>query len=154
MITLKNPQEAAQFIKDLISPQELEMLAKRLRVAKLLLRGVKYQTIRKTLKVGNSTLARISTWLSVSGEGFRLVHNRTKDRNISRIKSQKEKVVDYFSWQSIKRRYPQYFWPELLLKEIVKSANQREKERLRKILQTLQKSNIKSKLYKQLNRLL
>jgi hypothetical protein len=44
-----------------------------------------------------------------------------------------------------------YFWPELLLKQIVKSANKREREKLLKVVGALKE---KTKLSKELKKIL
>ena len=74
--SIKDSKEAAQFLKDLLSPQEAEMLAKRMKIADLLLKGWKYKQIGEQLKVGEGTIARISEWLKFTGDGYRLIVKR------------------------------------------------------------------------------
>ena len=62
-----------------------------------------------------------------------------------------EKSFNPLLWRNIKKRYPIYFWPQLLLEEIVRSAKEGEKERLRVILG---KMDQKRGLFKRLDRLL
>lgn len=141
---LSTVEEVAQFLKDLLSESEVLMLARRLQIAELLTEGRTYEQIRKELKVGWNTIAKVQTWLSLYGEGYRLVINRTKPkRNIVDIGNK--------SFRQLKYKYPAYFWPQLLLEEIVKTANRREKQRLLKVVQNLQD---KTSIAKQLNRLL
>ena len=78
LTSIKKKEEAAQFLADLLSPQELEMLAKRLEIAKLLIDGDTYATICGKLKVSHNTIARVNAWLTLSGSGFRLVIERTR----------------------------------------------------------------------------
>ncbi|OGZ67830.1 MAG: hypothetical protein A3C58_01345, partial [Candidatus Staskawiczbacteria bacterium RIFCSPHIGHO2_02_FULL_34_10] len=75
---IKNSREAAQFLKDLLSPQEVEMLAKRIKIAELLLSGWSYKRIIDYLKVGEGKVARISEWLKLTGDGYRLITVRLK----------------------------------------------------------------------------
>lgn len=42
----KNSQEAAKLLTDLLSPAEIEMVAKRLEIAKLLIKGYSYDEIK------------------------------------------------------------------------------------------------------------
>ena len=140
---IKKPEEAVKFITDLLSKSEAEMLAKRLKIAELLLEGETYQDIREALKVSHTTVARVSEWLKIQGEGYRLIVERTK--KLAKIEPQKPRLV------GMKRLYPQYYWPEILLQEIVYSASKRQKQRLQKILDSLGE---KTKLYKQLSRLI
>ena len=73
ILSLKNEEEAAKFLTDVLYPQEIEMLSKRLQIAEYLLQGKEYDHIREILRVGNSTIARVATWLGMSGEGFKIV---------------------------------------------------------------------------------
>ena len=99
---LKNPQEVAEALTDLLTPKEIETIAKRLEIAELLIKNKDYQIIRDELKVGFSTIARVNTWLNLSGEGFKIILSRrpaeAKPRKL-------EERFDPYSWQNIKRRY-------------------------------------------------
>jgi len=141
---LNNPEESAKFLKDLLSESEIFMLARRLQIAELLVEGWTYEKIREELKVGWRTIAKVQTWLALYGEGYRTVISRSS-------KQQEEKQESRSGFAQLKRRYPAYFWPQLLLEEIVKNANRREKERLRKVVEQLRD---KTALSKQLTKLL
>lgn len=130
---IKKSEEAAQFLQDLLSSREAEMLAKRVKIAKLLLDGMTYEEVQEILKVGSGTVARVSTWLSLSGEGFRLVADRTR---AARPPSAAREAASH-SWRMMKKRYPLHLWPEILIEEIVNSASIRQKDRLIKILDRL-----------------
>ncbi len=139
--SLKSPTEAALFVQDLLTEKEVTNLSKRLRIAKLFLEGKKYEEIEKELHASHETVAKIGAWLAQKGEGFRLVIQRLP---------KKQKVKDwreYSPWDKAKRLYPSYLWPDVLLEEIVRSANKKEKERLSKVLKNLgQKSSMHKKL--------
>lgn len=130
---IRTAEEAAEFLKDLLSKQEAEMLAKRIEIARLLIEGTTYEIIKKTLKVSESTIARVNQWLTTSGEGYRLIVKRVKPE-----KSEKQNYIEELekpiSWKSIKRNYPSYFWPEIILEEVVKNARKSHKQKLIKIL--------------------
>lgn len=134
IVKMRNPEEAAKLISDLLSPQELEMIAKRLEIAKLLIEGHNYEYIRGVLKAGASTIARINTWLNLSGEGFKLAFTRR----------QKTKEVDYdeiydpHSWYNFKRRYSLYFGMELFLEELIKQSNKNQRNKIITILQSME----------------
>jgi TrpR-related protein YerC/YecD len=144
--SLKTPTEAALFVQDLLTEREVTNLSKRLRIAKLFLEGKKYEEIEKELHTSHGTVAKIGAWLAEKGEGFRLIIQRLP---------KKQKVKDwreYSQWDKLKRRYPSHFWPEMLLEEIVRSANKKEKERLSNVLKNLgQKSSMHKKLQEILN---
>lgn len=147
LATIKNSQEAAQFLKDLLSEQEAEMLAKRLEIARLLLEGRNYGEIQTELKVSHGTVARVSAWLATSGEGYRLVVQRTPKEK----KESLGEIYDPFSWRNIKRRYRSHFWLELAIEEMAKMANKKQKE---KLLSILSRFGEKSKIYDELNTIL
>jgi TrpR-related protein YerC/YecD len=131
---LQNPKEVADALTDLLSAKEVETIGKRLQIAAYLVEGKDYQTIRSILKVGYSTIARVNTWLNLSGEGFKIMLSRKKkpkkDINI-------EDRFDPYSWHNIKRRYSMYFWPELLFEEFMKRADKKEKEKMHKIFEKM-----------------
>lgn len=136
--------DTALFLQDLLTKAEMRILGKRLRIAKLLLARMTYGEIEKNLHVSHTTVAKIAAWLSERGDGFRKIIERIP-------KKTKEKVwYERSEWDSIKRRYSLHFWPELLLEEIVKNANQREKERIKDVLNKLEEKN---QLHKQIEKL-
>ena len=150
LVELRTPEEAAHFLKDLLSKQEAEMLAKRIEIARLLIEGLTYEKIQKSLKVSHGTVARVNHWLANAGEGYRLVVSRVKPE-----KSEKQEFIEELekpvSWKNIKRKYPMYFWPELILEQFVKTAKKSHKERMRKILNRFDE---KSELFEELKILL
>lgn len=137
LISLKNEQETARFLADLLSPQEVEMIAKRLEIARLLVEGDNYETIQGKLKVSPVTIARVNTWLNISGEGFKTAIERTK-RKKKGYEHSKEEVYDPFSWYNLKRRYSTYFWPQLLLEELIKQSDNKQKEKIFTILHSIE----------------
>lgn len=137
--------EAALFVQDLLTKSEMKMLGKRLRIAKLLLSGMTYEEIEKNLHASHTTVAKIAAWLTERGDGFRKIIQRLP-------KQMQEKAWHERSeWDTFKRRYSLYFWPELLLEEIVKNANQRNKNRIKEVLERLEE---KSELHKRIEKLL
>lgn len=145
IVGAKSIGDAALFLQDLLTKSEIKMLAKRLRIAKLLLAGMTYREIEMQLHVGHSTVAKIGIWLSEKGDGFR------KTTEMLPKRQDEKDWLERSEWDSIKRRYSLYFWPELLLEEIVKSANERQKQRIKDVLDGLEK---KSQLHKNLDKLL
>lgn len=145
LVELKTPEEAAQFLKDLLSKQEAEMLAKRIEIARLLIKGLTYERIQQLLRVSYGTVARVSQWLATSGEGYRLIVSRVKPEKTVSGKFTEE--LGPVSWKNIKRRHAMYFWPDLILEEFVQSAKKKQKERMRKILNQFDaKSEVFSRL--------
>ena len=135
ILSLKNEEEAAKFLTDLLSPQEMEMLAKRIYIAELLLKGDKYSLIRDKAKVGFSTIARVATWLGLSGEGFKIVLSRKKPPK-KEISLQEK--YDPFSSYNFKRRYSTHYWPELLLEKILAASDQKHRDKIITILGSIE----------------
>lgn len=147
LLGLKNIDEVMKFLIDLLTRSEALMLAKRIKIAKFLLIGKTYKEIEEELRASHGTITKVAEWLNEGGEGFRMVAKRAQ-------KKQKEVLgddIDFNEWSLLKRKYPIAFWPQLLLEEIIKSANRRQKERLSSILKKLDQ---KSKLYKDVTRVL
>lgn len=138
LATVKKRDEAAQFLTDLLSPQELEMLSKRLAIAKYLIHGKTYGFISEILKVSHNTIARVNAWLTLSGNGFRLVIERTKNVSKEDLGKEFEEKYDPYSWHNTKRRYSMYFWPEILIDEIIKRSNKKDKQKLYSILSSIE----------------
>jgi TrpR-related protein YerC/YecD len=144
---LKNKREAAEFLKDILSRQEAEMIARRLKTAQLLIEGLSYGEISHQLKISPSTIAKINEWIKLSGNGYRMVLERM-NQNKEKGNSIDDKY-DYYSWRNVKRRYPAYFWPQLLLESVISSAREADKKKIKAVLGKMDK---KSKLFKQLNK--
>lgn len=137
--------EAALFVQDLLTKSEMKMLGKRLRIAKLLLSGMTYEEIEKNLHVSHTTVAKIAAWLAERGDGFRKIIERLPKQ------TQEKAWHERSEWDMFKRRYSLYFWPELLLEEVIKNANRRNKDRIKEVLGRLEQ---KSELHKRIEKLL
>lgn len=142
LASLHSPVEMAQFIKDLLSQKETMMLARRLQIAKLLYDGFTYRAIKQALRASFTTIGRVHTWMQIYGDGYRTVVERTRKKTASAGEA---------SWKNMRRRYPAYFWPQILLEEIVKSANAKQKARLVSVLNQLKE---KTALNKELEQIL
>jgi uncharacterized protein YerC len=129
--------EAANFIRDLLSEQEALMLARRIWIAELLQQGCTYEQICREIKVGPGTIAKVQHWMETYGDGFRTV--------IKRVSGKSKQKVELSVWRQHKKKYPMYYWPQLLLEEMVKSANKRERERLLRIVNGLRDKTMLSR---------
>jgi TrpR-related protein YerC/YecD len=146
LVACKNTQDAAFFLQDLLTRKEMEMLSKRLGIAKSLVEGKTYDEIESKLKVSHATIAKVAVWLEEKGEGFRSVISTLSKDNAVNNDDQ------YFNWNKFKRKHALYFWPELLLEEIVKSANNRQRRRIKNVLDRLdEKSEIHKRIEEYLN---
>lgn len=143
---IRNSHEALEFIRDLLSQSEAEMLARRIKIAELLLDGHTYQEVQDSLKVSHTTIARVGEWLKRSGNGYRTIVQRLKQKRGEHVPSKEPS-----EWNKLKHRYPMAFWPQLVIDEIIASANKQQKKRLQSVLHEMDE---KSDLYKKLNRVL
>lgn len=134
LAVLRSSEEVAEALTDLLSPKEVETIAKRLQIAELLVNGEDYEAIRRELKVGYSTIARVNTWLNLSGNGFKIMLSRKK-KSPKDNRPSEEDIYDPYSWHNIKRRYSMNFWPQLLIEEFIRVADRKEKEKIRKIFE-------------------
>lgn len=142
----KSPREAAELITDLLGQQELEMVAKRLRIAELLLDNRTYNEIRRELMTSFGTIARVQAWLQNAGDGYRAIAERTRKRRENRQENQKPLKL-----RGMKRKYPMHYWPQIIFEYWIKNSTQKEKEDMRKILA---KVNTKTQVYRELEKLL
>lgn len=68
--SLETKREAREFLYDLLTHTEQKMLAKRLQIAVMLTEGCDYQVIKDSLKVSDTTIAKINNWLNTGAIGL------------------------------------------------------------------------------------
>ena len=76
ILSLRDKEECRAFLRDLCTMQELISFSQRLQVAKRLLAGETYESIRQQLPVSSSTITRINTALQFGPGGYRSVLGR------------------------------------------------------------------------------
>ncbi len=78
IIQIKNLSEAEAFLRDLLTPAEINELTKRLTIAKLLYStDLSYQKIANKVKTSTTTVTRVSSWLNQQGQpGYKVVLKR------------------------------------------------------------------------------
>lgn len=140
-----NIGETALFLQDLLTKTEMKTLGKRLRIAKLLLENMTYDEIARSLHASHATVAKIGAWLAERGDGFRKIIEKLPKEKYTKLQTERS------DWDKFKRRYSLYFWPELLLEEVIKSANEKQKGKIREVLERLEE---KSELHKKIEKLL
>lgn len=70
---ISSPNEAAYFLSDLLTANEIKNLSIRLRIAKLLLKGHTQRDISRKLKTSLGTVNKVNIWLGNGGEGFKKI---------------------------------------------------------------------------------
>lgn len=83
---LESKEETKTFLKDLLTHTETKMFAKRIQIAKMLVQGYDYRTIKNYVKVTNSTIASVNNLLNTGGKGLvriikRLIKLEEKRKN-------------------------------------------------------------------------
>ena len=80
ILALENEEECYRFFEDLCTVKELQSIAQRLHVAKLLDEECKYTEIEERTKASTATISRINKCLHYGTEGYRIVLDRIKDK--------------------------------------------------------------------------
>ena len=73
ILSLKSVDGAQRFLRDLLTEDEIDEFAKRLRTAELLTQKVPYSVIEKETGLSSTTVARVSKWLNGKQGGYRRV---------------------------------------------------------------------------------
>lgn len=116
---VKGPAESALILRDLLTESEVRNLSKRLRIAKLLVKGKKQWEIQEQLKCSFATITKVSLWLNSGGEGLR--------RIIARLPKRMPPVTHVGG-------RPGYRLPQLLLAAAQHALSERERKQLEKFL--------------------
>lgn len=73
ILGLQTADEAQRFLRDLMTPNEIEEFSKRLQAADFLNRKVPYTTIEAQTGFSSTTVARVAKWLNNGRGGYRRV---------------------------------------------------------------------------------
>ncbi len=115
MITsIKSRNEAANFIRDILTPSESLMITRRIAIARMLLEGKGYDYIAKKLKVGYNTINNVNRWLYAGFGGYLNEIKKEID------KKQAHKKLPKNEWQKIRKKYPAHFFIFNLMDKIKK----------------------------------
>lgn len=67
---IEDRSEAIAFLKDLLTPTEVRMLAKRLQIADMLAKGYKYEDIKTHVRVTVQTISHVNNKLNFGDDGL------------------------------------------------------------------------------------
>ncbi len=117
---IESPEEAKNFLIDLLYPSESIMLARRLNIARMLLAGHQYDEITKKLHVGKTTITNVQRWLGDGKGGYGTILQRVfrEEKKAVRKRMRQQRALDPASWENFKRRYIAYHWPEYAIREL------------------------------------
>ena len=76
LLTLKTADEAYAFLQDVCTVREVQDIAQRLAVARLLAGGKHYNDIEAATGASSTTISRVSRALNYGAEGYRSVIER------------------------------------------------------------------------------
>lgn len=123
---LENKNQIKEFFKELLSPTEGKMLAKRLQICKMLLENYDYRAIQNYVKVTPATIARISNQLHQGGNGL-----KTAIERLWKIEKEREEKLMRIvpGWNELKKKYPTYFLPEIVLEKLEEKIRKNQKQK-------------------------
>lgn len=78
--SLKNKEEVHDFLHDILTHTEIQMLAKRLQVVMLLEEGLTYKQIKDILNISEATISKIQNWRQAFGRGYKTVIDRLAEQ--------------------------------------------------------------------------
>ncbi|WP_047983122.1 YerC/YecD family TrpR-related protein [Ornithinibacillus californiensis] len=80
ILSLKDREECYRFFDDIATMGEVQSLAQRLQVAKMLTEGYTYKTIEKETKASTATISRVRRCIDYGSEGYKMVLERTLEK--------------------------------------------------------------------------
>jgi TrpR-related protein YerC/YecD len=82
ILSLRTSEEAAAFFRDLCTLAELEAMAHRWQVARLVDAGLPYQAVATQTGASTTTVTRVAHWLRHGEGGYRLALERTAPHSV------------------------------------------------------------------------
>lgn len=113
---LENKDQVASFFKDLLTHTEMEMFAKRIQIAKMLMEGYDYRAIRNYARVSDAAIATINNKLQIDGEWIKSAIMYFKQVE-NTIEKERLKIVP-----DLKKQYSSYFLLDKVAGQISKKA--------------------------------
>ena len=86
---IDNREEAVAFLKELLTPTEVRMLAKRIQIAKMLVEGYKYNDIIPFVRVTSTTISGVNNQLQFGDGGYQKIVER-----LIKLEQKKQKQME------------------------------------------------------------
>lgn len=80
ILTLKTPDEATRFFRDLLTEAEIKEFANRWQMVQMIAQGISYFDIAKQMGVSTTTVARCAKWLNHGMGGYKLALKRLHNK--------------------------------------------------------------------------
>ncbi len=79
LLALRDGDECGRFLRDLLTPAELQAMADRWRVVRLLDEGLPYRRIHELTGVSVTTIGRVARYLTHGNGGYPIALERCRD---------------------------------------------------------------------------
>lgn len=79
ILKLKSVGEARRFFRDLLTEKELIEFGQRWKVARMLVKRIRYTKIVQETGMSSTTIARVHKWLKKGTGGYKLILERLKE---------------------------------------------------------------------------
>ena len=76
VLSLETVEECYRFFEDLSTVKEVQAMAQRLEIAKLLRQNVKWSDIEEETSASTATISRVSRCLNYGADGYRIILDR------------------------------------------------------------------------------
>ncbi|MDQ0254058.1 TrpR-related protein YerC/YecD [Evansella vedderi] len=83
ILSLKDLEECYQFFDDLCTMNEIQSLAQRLEVARMLMEGYTYQRIEKDTGASTATISRVKRCINYGNDGYKMTLDRVREEKAS-----------------------------------------------------------------------
>ena len=83
ILSIENKDEAQAFFRDLCTVPELEAMAQRWSVVRLLEQGYPYQEVSRRTGASTTTVTRVAHWLKRGEGGYRLALSRLQGPEVA-----------------------------------------------------------------------
>ncbi|MFA9558418.1 YerC/YecD family TrpR-related protein [Evansella sp. AB-rgal1] len=83
ILSLKDLEECYLFFDDLCTMNEIQSLAQRLEVARMLMEGYTYQRIEKDTGASTATISRVKRCINYGNDGYQMTLERVKEDKAS-----------------------------------------------------------------------
>lgn len=103
---VRGRQAAKLFLRDLLTESERIMLGRRIMVARLLLQGESFETVRRRTGVGLATIGRVGKWLADQFPGYENIIANMEEEFGKRDFKRKYATSMLFRF---KKKYPLHF---------------------------------------------
>ncbi len=80
LLALDSPEECYQLLEDLCTIHEVQALAQRIEVARLLRKHITYQEIAHTTGASTATISRVNRCLAYGANGYTTVLDRMEEK--------------------------------------------------------------------------